>query len=52
MVEIIKLQTKSCAICPACGVWVGLQAKKKDKSYSLLEYKKHYIRLHGPNVPL
>jgi len=52
MIQIIELKTKSCAVCPECNAWVGLRAKKKDKTYSLIEYKKHYIREHGPNVPM
>jgi hypothetical protein len=52
MVEIINLATKSCAVCPACSAWIPLRAKKKDKSYSLIEYKKHYTREHGSNVPM
>ena len=46
--EILNLTPKkSVAICPDCNVWVALRAKKKDKTYSLFEYKRHYTEQHN-----
>lgn len=45
--KLEQLKTRSIAVCPNCGVWVGLKAKRKNGEYSLFEYKRHYTREHG-----
>ena len=45
--ETLQLKTKTVVICPKCGIYIMLRARKKDKTHSGLEYRRHYTQNHS-----
>lgn len=45
--QFITLKSKEAAVCPTCNVWVTLRARKRNGTFSGIEYATHYEREHG-----